>query len=110
MGFVEKRLVSRVSIPSEASVFVSGEERERVCRALDHSDTGARLQFDGAFVPPNAFLVRLPEKGQLRLANVRWRHEDAVGVEFVEPESMTVQLEVLTAEVATLRMRVDNLP
>jgi hypothetical protein len=110
MSFREQRLLPRRTMTTDAFIFISGEQQtEHRCLMLDYSETGARLHLERSFAAPSSFLLRIPGKSQLRLATVRWRHEDNIGVEFIEPEAVNAKIEFLAAEIATLRLRVDNL-
>jgi hypothetical protein len=110
MAQQERRLEIRDRTPIDVIIVGrEGRDDERACLMLDHSDGGARLQMQGSFEPPNLFLLRIASSQSLRLAQVRWRRDGQIGIEFVEPETMSAKLECLHAQVETLELRMNDL-
>jgi hypothetical protein len=110
MSLHERRLQIRYETPVDASIVgCNGRDDEQSCVVLDHSEGGARLHLEDSFTPPDLFLLRAPFSRNVRLAQVRWRRADQIGVEFVEPEALSARLEFLHAQIETLQLRMNNL-
>jgi PilZ domain len=58
-----------------------------VCRILDLSASGARLQIKTTDTVPDHFILLLSRDGRVhRKCSVVWRNETAVGVEFIQQQ------------------------
>ena len=87
MNFREQRRRPRNPATQEAVIsFVGDSKRHLACIIVDLSDAGARLKCKGASDLPDQLMVTIPGSGGIRKAEVRWRKDDAIGVEFVETD------------------------
>jgi PilZ domain len=58
------------------------------CRAdgliRDLSHKGARLWFGDSVILPERFELRIPQRNDIRLAELKWRTREEIGVEFID--------------------------
>jgi hypothetical protein len=86
------------------------------CHIRNISSTGAKLALSSSVGLPGAFLLEVPSRNRTFNAELRWRSEDAVGVEFVGLDDLSLgggaeanELSKLRAENDVLRRRVSEL-
>ncbi len=56
------------------------------CLVRDFSEAGARLELGETNTLPDVFDLFIPQKEATLRASLRWRHDDAIGVAFVEAQ------------------------
>ena len=88
-------------------VFNSGKS-SMDCLVRDISDSGARIVLDETMVLPERFILEIPQKDTTFTANLRWRHEDGVGV-VIDASSAGTPAPTPSDDVARLRRRVAEL-
>ncbi|MBX9740748.1 MAG: PilZ domain-containing protein [Beijerinckiaceae bacterium] len=85
------------------------------CQIRNLSATGAKITLSAAVGLPESFILDIPSRGKSYHAELRWRHEDAAGVDFVGDEmgksslAPEEQIAALKKENAILRRRVSEL-
>jgi len=86
------RFVRRITVTGEASVRSCATEDSDAGTLLDVSRKGARLCINRLFRPGQklTLMMNLPwdePPVEVRLATVKWVHQDTVGVEFLKVET-----------------------
>ena len=86
------RIVRRIAVTGEASVRLFSTEDSDDGTLLDVSRKGARFCINRLFWPGQklTLMLNLPwdePPVEVRLAKVKWVHEDKVGVEFIKVEN-----------------------
>ena len=86
------RFVRRIAVAGEASVWSCATEDSEDGRLLDVSRKGARLCINRLFRPGQklTLMMNLPwdePPVEVRLATVKWVHQNTVGVEFLKVET-----------------------
>lgn len=102
------RFVRRIAVTGEASVRSCATEDSEDGTLLDVSRKGARLCINRLFRPGQklTLMMNLPwdePPVEVRLATVKWVHQDTVGVEFLKVENdERVSLDIFLASRSTL--------
>ncbi len=84
----ERRIERRRAVLKGARIVFNGGHSAVGCVVKNMSGSGARLKLDNAAGIPSRFLLRFDDAGvPARECVVHWRALDALGVEFVTPDS-----------------------
>lgn len=89
------------------------------CLIRDITELGARIVFSDTVSIPSVVDLHIPQKSQTLRARVIWRHDDEIGLAFIEvnqaavlmPEESALahRIEWLENEIVSLRILVDAL-
>jgi hypothetical protein len=103
---IERRQALRKLSHVKALAVTEGPPPSAVpCVLLNHSGDGAKLSFRSTFGVPDRFVLRIPIMNIILSAEVRWRGDDVLGVEF---GTRCERLD-LAGEIDALRQRVEFL-
>jgi hypothetical protein len=116
---IERRKTPRSRVLQGASVVFNGRQSVMDCRIRNRSDDGLMLRMTDWIALPDTFEVTTSGNPGARLARVRWRKGDDVGVVLLDADeaastpAMSLELErrlrLCRAENAALKHRVQQL-
>lgn len=104
-GPVEQRTTVRTSALLKGRIETLDSHQVFDCTVRELSDKGARLIVENAPEIPADFRLHIPLKGWTKSVTVRWREQQAIGVEFQKDdnvEMMEARLRKLEREVRGL--------
>ena len=81
----DRRAEPRRRVLKHAQISVDGQHTMIDCTVRNLSRSGAMLRFEGYFVPPERFILRLTGSNVSREAELRWQVGNDVGVRFCDP-------------------------
>jgi hypothetical protein len=87
MAEIERRTFGRQRSVMRGRIFYDKRSLTADCLVRDVSDKGARLELSENVVIPDVIELYIPKKEETRHARVQWRHENEVGVSYVESRS-----------------------
>ena len=91
MMMVEARRSERVRSFLRARIIFNNHNSTIDCTIKNFSPQGAKIAIANTMSIPDSFDLEVPQKGRTYRARMTWRDETAIGVEFVEDSSTSLE-------------------
>jgi hypothetical protein len=87
MAEIERRTFARQRSVMRGRIYYDNRSLTADCLVRDVSDKGARLELSENVAIPDLIELYIPKREETHNARVQWRHENEVGVAYVESGS-----------------------